>query len=96
LPDFNDLENYNPPVVTRVHAGDGRFLAEFAQERRIFVPITEIPDIVTEAFTSAEDKNFFEHQGIDLIGLARAVINNIPNIIKNRRTRKNGRKIRRG
>lgn len=79
LPDFSNLENYKPPVVTRVHAGDGRFLAEFAQERRIFVPVTEIPDTVIEAFTSAEDKNFYKHKGVDIFAVARAVVVNLKN-----------------
>lgn len=79
LPDFENLKNYKPAVVTRVHAGDGRFLAEFAQERRIFVPITEIPETVIEAFTSAEDKKFYKHKGVDVLAVARAVIFNFKN-----------------
>lgn len=79
LPDFKNLENYQPAVVTRVHAGDGRFLAEFAQERRIFVPIGEIPESIVQAFTSAEDKNFYKHKGIDPVAIARAVITNFKN-----------------
>lgn len=79
LPDFKNLENYRPPVVTRVHAGDGRFLAEFAQERRIFMPISEIPDKVIQAFTSAEDKNFYKHKGVDPVAIARAAITNFKN-----------------
>ncbi len=85
LPDFKNLENYQPPVVTRVHAGDGRFLAEFAQERRIFVPITEVPETVIQAFTSAEDKNFYKHKGVDIAAVARAVIINLKNHGKDRR-----------
>lgn len=85
LPDFSNLENYNPPVVTRVHAGDGRFLAEFAQERRIFVPITEIPDTVIQAFTSAEDKNFYTHKGVDIFAVGRAIIVNLKNRGEGRR-----------
>lgn len=76
LPDFKNLENYQPAVVTRVHAGDGRFLAEFAQERRIFVPIGEIPETVIQAFTSAEDKNFYKHKGVDVVAIARAAVTN--------------------
>lgn len=85
LPDFKNLENYQPAVVTRVHAGDGRFLAEFAQERRIFVPITEIPETVIQAFTSAEDKNFYKHKGVDVIAVSRAVVTNLKNHGKDRR-----------
>ena len=46
LPDYTELKNYEPPIVTRLYAGDGRLLAEFAQEKRIFVPIEFIPDSV--------------------------------------------------
>ena len=79
LPDFSQLKDYRPPVVTRVHAGDGRFLAEFAQEKRIFVPVTEIPDLVKNAFISAEDQNFYEHKGIDPRAIARAAATNVLN-----------------
>ena len=85
LPDFTALKDYRPAVVTRVHAADGRFLAEFAQEKRIFVPITEIPDRVKNAFISAEDQNFYEHKGVDLTAVARAVIINLKNRGQNRR-----------
>ena len=66
-------------MVTRVHAGDGRFLAEFAQEKRIFVPIAEIPDLVKNAFISAEDQNFYDHKGVDVTAVARAVVVNLRN-----------------
>ena len=79
LPDFSQLKDYRPPVVTRVHAGDGRFLAEFAQEKRIFVPIEEIPDLVKQAFISAEDQNFYHHKGVDITAVARAVVVNFRN-----------------
>ena len=85
LPDFKNLENYQPAVVTRVHAGDGRFLAEFAQERRIFVPIGEIPESIIQAFTSAEDKNFYKHKGVDVLAVTRAVVINLKNHGKDRR-----------
>ncbi|OFW93561.1 MAG: penicillin-binding protein [Alphaproteobacteria bacterium RIFCSPHIGHO2_12_FULL_45_9] len=85
LPDFKNLENYQPAVVTRVHAGDGRFLAEFAQERRIFVPIQEIPETIIQAFTSAEDKNFYKHKGVDPFAIARAIVTNIKNRGEDRR-----------
>lgn len=79
LPDFTNLKDYKPPVVTRVHAGDGRFLAEFAQERRIFIPIQEIPDTVINAFTSAEDQNFYKHKGVDVFAVMRALVINFRN-----------------
>src|SRR5262245_11284365 len=65
LPDYRQLANYDPPTVTRVHAGDGRLLAEYAVEKRIFVPVDAIPELVKNAFLSAEDKTFYTHPGID-------------------------------
>ncbi|OCW56689.1 penicillin-binding protein 1A [Hoeflea olei] len=77
LPDYEVLNSYEPPVTTRVHAASGELMAEYARERRLFLPIQAIPDRVKAAFLSAEDKNFYSHPGVDPIGLARAVINNI-------------------
>lgn len=85
LPEFSQLKDYEPPVVTRVHAGDGRFLAEFAQEKRIFVPVNEIPERVKQAFISAEDQDFYKHKGIDPKAIARAVITNLKNLGVGRR-----------
>lgn len=79
LPDVSNLKNYNPPIVSRVHASDGRLIAEFASERRVFMPINRIPQRVIDAFLSAEDKNFYRHPGIDFKGLLRAVSNNMSN-----------------
>ena len=77
LPDYEVLARYEPPVTTRIHASDGALMAEFARERRLYIPIQAIPDRVKAAFLSAEDKNFYSHPGIDVTGLARAVINNL-------------------
>src|SRR5262245_12471555 len=66
LPDFETLANYDPPIVTRVLASDGRLLAEYAVEKRVFVPIRAVPKSVIDAFLSAEDKTFYEHPGIDI------------------------------
>lgn len=74
LPSLADLENYEPPVTSRVHAGDGALVAEFAREQRVFVPIEQMPDHVRNAFVAVEDARFFEHSGIDYQGLARAVL----------------------
>jgi penicillin-binding protein 1A len=80
LPDYRKLKDYRPPVVTRIHAGDGRLLAEFAQERRIFIPEHEIPERVKNAFISAEDKNFYRHPGVDFLAVLRAAYTNLKNI----------------
>jgi penicillin-binding protein 1A len=77
LPDYDSLARYKPAVVTRVHAIDGRMIAEFAKEKRIYVPYSNIPRKVINAFVSAEDKNFFHHPGLDFEGILRAVIANI-------------------
>lgn len=73
LPDYDHLAKYEPPVMSRIHAGDGSLISEFARERRIFVPINTVPKRVINAFLSAEDRRFYEHGGIDIQGIARAV-----------------------
>jgi penicillin-binding protein 1A len=85
LPDYNQLANYEPPVVSRIYAGDGSLLKEYAREKRLFVPINAIPPKVILAFLSAEDQNFYSHIGIDFKGLLRAVLVNVKNVITNRR-----------
>ena len=72
LPDYSQLKNYEPPVMTRVHAADGSLLAEYARERRLYLPSAAIPPLVKEAFISAEDKNFYSHRGFDPEGIIRA------------------------
>src|SRR5271169_4354286 len=72
LPDYSQLQDYEPPVMTRVHAADGSLLAEYANQRRLYLPIQAIPKLVTNAFVAAEDKNFYEHNGIDFQGIMRA------------------------
>jgi penicillin-binding protein 1A len=72
LPDYSQLQDYEPAVMTRVHAADGSLLAEYARERRLYLPIQAIPKLVTNAFIAAEDKNFYEHGGVDFSGIARA------------------------
>ncbi len=85
LPDYKQLADYNPPTVTRVHAGDGLLIAEYAVEQRVFVPITAMQKRVINAFLSAEDKNFYSHPGIDFLGAVRAMVNNLANMGTQRR-----------
>jgi len=85
LPDYKKLESYEPPVSSRVYASNGDLIAEYAIEKRLFIPYEAIPKTVINAFLSAEDKNFFNHPGIDPQGIIRAVINNFENIINNKR-----------
>jgi penicillin-binding protein 1A len=77
LPDFKQLALYEPPVMTRVHAADGSLIAEYAKERRMFVPMSAIPPRLIAAFLSAEDKNFYKHSGLDWQGIFRAVVVNV-------------------
>ncbi|MCB2011729.1 MAG: penicillin-binding protein 1A [Geminicoccaceae bacterium] len=85
LPDYSHLANYVPPNVTRIHAGDGRILAEYAHEKRVFVPIDAIPRPVKDAFVAAEDKNFYSHIGVDPVGIIRAAVDNIQRLQQNLR-----------
>ncbi len=85
LPDYKQLADYNPPMVTRVYAGDGRLIAEYAREKRIFVPISAIPKRVIKAFIAAEDRNFYSHPGIDFMGTARAAFTNLMRLGSDRR-----------
>jgi penicillin-binding protein 1A len=85
LPDYSQLQDYEPPVMTRVHASDGALLAEYSKERRLYLPIQAIPKLVTNAFLAAEDKNFYEHGGIDYLGMARAGLLYVQNFGSNRR-----------
>ena len=74
LPDYEVLARYEPPVTTRVHASDGSLMGEFARERRLYLPIQAVPDRVKAAFLSAEDKNFYNHPGVDYEGVIRAAL----------------------
>src|ERR1700728_3625909 len=74
LPDYSQLQDYEPPVMTRVHAADGALLGEYSKERRLYLPIQAVPKLVINAFLAAEDKNFYEHGGIDYTGMARAAV----------------------
>lgn len=84
LPDYRTLAQYEPAVTTRVHAGDGSLLTEYATKPRVFVPINAVPDRLIQAFMSAEDKNFYEHNGLDYMGMVRGNIRNVANLVMGR------------
>tara|TARA_B110000261_G_scaffold73918_1_gene85767 strand:+ start:1193 stop:3541 length:2349 start_codon:yes stop_codon:yes gene_type:complete len=85
LPDYKKLSNYQPPISSRVYSNDGRLIAEYALEKRLFIPFGSIPKKVINSFLSSEDKNFFNHPGIDVKGILRAVLKNLKNISGNKR-----------
>ncbi len=85
LPDYKYLKSYKAPVSSKIYSGDGELIQDFSSEKRIFIPYNSIPKIVINSFLSAEDKNFFEHPGIDAKGVLRAIIKNISNIINSKR-----------
>ena len=85
LPDYKKLSNYQPPISSRVYSEDSKLIAEYALEKRLFIPFESIPDKVINAFLSAEDKNFFSHPGIDAKGILRAILKNIKNISQSKR-----------
>ncbi|HEY0281308.1 MAG TPA: transglycosylase domain-containing protein, partial [Rhizomicrobium sp.] len=85
LPSVEDLQNYAPAITTRVYAGDGTVLGEYARERRVFVPISFVPKLVINAFTSAEDRNFYNHPGVDPSSILRAALKDIGKVLAGRR-----------
>ena len=85
LPDYSHLSEYEPPMQTRIHAEDNTLLAEYGRERRNLIPYEDMPERIKHAFLAAEDKNFFRHGGIDLIGIMRATVQNAANLMEGRR-----------
>ncbi|AFB31242.1 MULTISPECIES: penicillin-binding protein 1A [spotted fever group] len=85
LPDYSQLARYYPPSVTRIYSRDGKLMEEYAFERRVFVPINSVPSSLIESFIAAEDKNFYNHPGVDLLGIVRAAFLNISNYLHHRR-----------
>ncbi len=85
LPDYKYLKNYKAPVSSKIYSGSGELIQDFSSEKRIFIPYNSIPKIVVNSFLSAEDKNFFDHPGIDAKGVLRAIFKNISNIINSKR-----------
>ena len=85
LPDYKILSSYKPPVSSRVHSGEGQLIAEYALQKRLFIPYDSVPKKVIYSFLSAEDKNFFTHPGIDAKSITRAIIKNLKNIFSEKR-----------
>ncbi len=85
LPDYKYLKSYKPPVSSKLYSGNGLLVSDFSSEKRIFVPYSAISKTVINAFLSAEDKNFFDHPGVDAKGVIRAIKNNLFNILYSKR-----------
>ena len=85
LPDDSMLKNYKPDVMTRIHTANGELVREYSKEYRIFVPINNMPENLKNAFISAEDKNFYNHYGIDPVGILRAFLKNTYYMFSNKR-----------
>ena len=85
MPDYKYLKNYKPPVSSKLYSGNGVLVSDFSSEKRIFVPYSAISQTVINAFLSAEDKNFFDHPGVDAKGVVRAIKNNIFNLLYSKR-----------
>jgi len=85
LPDYSQLAKYEPPVATRIYAGNGALLAEFATQKRLFVPVKAMPPQLIHAFLSAEDKSFYSHPGVDPVALVRASLTNVAALGSGRR-----------
>jgi penicillin-binding protein 1A len=83
LPSHESLANYTPPTISRIYSAEGRIIDEFARERRLFTPAGDIPDLVKQAFISAEDKNFYSHHGYDAMGIASAIYDAVKSRGKN-------------
>ncbi len=85
LPSFNQLSNYEPPIISRIFASDGAFVEEYSRENRVFSSFEHIPEQLINCFLVAEDRNFFEHIGFDIKGIIRAAGKNAMNVLKNKR-----------
>ena len=85
LPNAREIAEYRPPTASRVFAYDGTLIGEFAKEKRTIVEYDDIPPVLIRAFMAAEDRTFFEHDGIDYVGISRAMLNNVGNVIRGRR-----------
>jgi penicillin-binding protein 1A len=77
LPQISTLTDYKPSIITTVYSDDGRKIAEFSKERRIIIPLDEMPQMLLDAFIAAEDARFYKHKGIDVYSIIRALFKNI-------------------
>ncbi|MDC0349291.1 PBP1A family penicillin-binding protein [Alphaproteobacteria bacterium] len=93
IPSLNHLRSYNPPTITRLYSSDHKLFAEYATEKRIFVPIQKVPRKLIDAFLVVEDKSFFKHAGVDYSGILRATIRNLQSCFSSRSTRMGGSTI---
>ena len=85
LPDYKKLSTYQPPISSRVYSDNGKLIAEYALEKRLFIPYESVPKKIINSFLSAEDKNFFNHPGVDAKGILRALFKNLKNLNENKR-----------
>jgi len=76
LPSLDTLTDYRPKIPLRIYSTEGNLLSEFGEERRALIKITEVPEIMKQAILSAEDDRFYQHGGVDFMGVARAAISN--------------------
>ena len=81
LPNYEQLKSYTPLITTRLYTADGKLLTEYSKEKRIFVPINNIPKHLINAFLAAEDSNFYKHSGIDPLAILRAAVKNTFSVI---------------
>ncbi|MGB1361399.1 MAG: penicillin-binding protein 1A [Alphaproteobacteria bacterium] len=86
LPDYTTLQKYEPPVSSRVYASDGNIMTQYLRERRVFMPIDNIPDKIQQAFITTEDQDFYSHRGVDTFAIVRAIFQNVKNYIQGRRS----------
>ena len=85
LPSYENIVKYKPNLSSRIYSSDGFLLKSFYTEERIFIPENRIPKKIKYAFLSSEDKNFYDHYGIDIIAILRAFLTNIINLNSNKR-----------
>jgi penicillin-binding protein 1A len=76
LPYIGSLQEYDPPTITEVYSEEGEVIGRFWEEKRIVVPLDRLPKELIQAFIAAEDSRFYEHEGVDILSILRALINN--------------------